>query len=255
MKLNRLNPQRGVSMVEFAIVFPVAVLFVLALIQLGFVFMAKATLNHATFMAARAGALNNANPDIIKAALARGLSPFYQDASIDSDVQRLALAYVNPDPFKDSASRDVYAPVPWKTQIDLLNPSADTFTDYGVHDPVKKVTYIPNDNLEWRRTDVTGKGTAIAASASKVDIRDANLLKLKVVYGYKLKVPVVGYVLRRVMCGGDTGVAAWGNTSPLEAIGPLTVCAKYYLSDPDGAVRIPIESFAIVEMQSRAERP
>ena len=244
-------------MVEFVIVFPVAVLFVLSLIQTGFLYMAKSTLNHATFMAARAGSQNNANPDVIKAALARGLSPFYQDSTITNDLQRLTLAYLNPNPGKDSAYKDVYTPMPWKTDITLLSPSADTFADYGVRDPVSRVTYIPNDNLETRRTDVTGAGTSIASSRSKVNIRDANLLKLKVVYGYKLKVPLVGYVLRRVMCSGDTGVAAWGNTSVFEAIerSQPTICARYYLSDPDGDVRVPIESYAIVEMQSRAEKP
>ena len=260
MNLNRgvmARGERGVSMVEFVIVFPVAVLFVMALIQIGFFYMAKSMLNHATFMAARAGAQNNANPDIIKAALARGLSPFYQDSSISNDLQRLTLAYANPDIGKDSAYKDVYSPVPWKTDITLLSPSAETFADYGVRDPVRRVTYIPNDNLETRRADVTGAGTSIAGSQSKVNIRDANLLKLKVVYGYKLKVPLMAYVMRRVMCSGQTGVAAWGDTSLLEAIERTqpVICARYYLSDPDGEVRIPIESYAIVEMQTRAERP
>ncbi|HJV70286.1 TadE family protein [Ideonella sp.] len=257
MRPSAIGAQRGVSLIEFVIVFPLAALFVLALIQVGFLFMAKSTLNHATFMAARAGSLNNADPGIIRTALARGLSPFYQDASIGNDLQRMTLAYINADPLKDSAYRDVYLPVPWKTQIDMLNPSADTFADYGVRDPVKRVTYIPNDNIEWRRTDVTGSGTAIAASRSKVNIRDANLLKLRVVYGYKLKVPLVGYVLKRLMCSGDTGVTEWGNTSMVDALerSHPTVCAKYYMSDPNGDVRVPIESFAIVEMQSRAEKP
>jgi hypothetical protein len=244
-------------MVEFAIVFPVAVLFVLSLIQIGFFYMAKLTLNHATFMAARVGALNHADPNVIKAALARGLSPFYQDSSISGNLQRLTLAYLNPDPRQDSAYRDVYLPVPWQTQITMLNPSDDTFADYGVPDAPHRVRFIPNDNLQWRRMDVTGSGQPIASSRSKQTLADANLLKLKVVYAYKLKVPLVGYVLKRLMCGGDTGVSAWGDTSTLDALerGSPQTCLRYYESDPSGAVRIPIESFAIVEMQSRAERP
>ena len=253
MNRKNLRRQYGASMVEFVIVFPVAALFVLTLIQVGFIYMAKSTLNNATFMAARAGALNNANPDVIKEALIRGLIPFYQDSTDTNDFTRLGKAYL-------LAKGDVdFSIVPWQTKIELLSPSNDTFADYGVRDPVKRVTYIPNDNLQFRRQDVTGAGTSIAGSRSKVNIRDANLLKLKVVYGYQLKVPLVGYVMKSVMCGsGDTGVAAWGNTNLLEAIerGNMSICAKYYYGGGvTDAVRIPIESYAIVEMQSRAEKP
>lgn len=252
MNRKPLRRQSGASMVEFVIVFPVAALFVLTLIQVGFIYMAKSTLNNATFMAARAGAMNNANPGTIREALTRGLIPFYQDSTNTNDFSRLGAAYLK-------AQADVNLPLPWKTDITLLSPSNDTFADYGVRDPVKRVTYIPNDNLQFRRQDVTGAGTSIAGSRSKVNIRDANLLKLKVTYGYELKVPLVGYVMKSVMCGsGDTGVAAWGNTNVLEAIerGNMTMCAKYYYGGGiTDAVRIPIESYAIVEMQSRAEQP
>ncbi|MEK8031080.1 TadE family protein [Ideonella sp. DXS29W] len=255
--MNRKNfrRQRGVSMVEFVIVFPVAALFVLTLIQVGFIYMAKSTLNNATFMAARAGALNNANMTVITDALKRGLIPFYQDSSITNDVQRMTLAYMNPNPLRNSVLTDAFGPKPWRTQVTLLSPSSDTFADYGVRDNVKRVTYIPNDNLQYRRQDITGAGTSIAGSRSKVNIRDANLLKLKVVYGYELKVPLVGYVLRSVMCGsGGTGAAAWGDTNIIESIehGSISYCKYMPTND---SVHIPIESYAIVEMQSRAERP
>ena len=69
---------RGASMIEFAIVFPIAALFVLGLIQLGFMYMARLTLNHATFIAAREGSIHNANSAVIREALIRGLSAFYQ---------------------------------------------------------------------------------------------------------------------------------------------------------------------------------
>ena len=58
-------------------------------------------------------------------------------------------------------------------------------------------------------------------------------------------------VLRRMMCGGTIGVEAWGNVSFSEAIAPASSdCIFYYRQG-----RIPIESFAIVEMQTRAEKP
>jgi len=46
-------------------------------------------------------------------------------------------------------------PLPWGgAEMTLLNPSDEAFKDFGVKDPVTKVTYIPNDNLEWRRTGI-----------------------------------------------------------------------------------------------------
>jgi hypothetical protein len=234
MKVGSSTRQRGVSLVEFVIVFPVAVLFVLSLIQAGFMFMAKLTLNHATFMAARAGSLNNARTDVIRNTLIRGLSPFYQDSSIGDDVPRLARAW---------AEAQVDARQPWNLDVAMLNPSPQAFTDFGVRDPRSGVTYIPNDNIEWRATGVRAN--------SRMNIQDANLLKLRVVYAYELKVPLVRNVLRWTMCGGNSGVSGWGNVGFLEAIAPTsTQCLQYYARG-----RVPIESFAIVEMQSRAERP
>jgi TadE-like protein len=227
---------RGISMVEFAIVFPFATLFVLTLIQLGMVFMAKMTLNNATFMAARIGSLHNAKEDSIREAMIRGLSPFYQDSTETNDTKRLAKAYLASKLANDKLN-------PFKADIEVLSPSADTFTDFGINDPKAKVTYIPNDNLEWRTLKV--------GTQSRQNIRDANLLKLRVRYGYELKVPLIAGVLSRVMCGGTIGPEAYGNVKPWNAVffPASEECIKYYARD-----RIPLESFAIVEMQSRAEK-
>lgn len=226
---------RGVSLLEFVIVFPLAALFVLGLIQTGFVYMAKLTLNHATFMAARAGSLHNANQSVIKEALVRGLTPFYQDSTDTNTATRLGKAYIE-------AKADAIAFL----QVDKpLSPSADAFSDFGVKDPTTKVVYIPNDHLEWRDLSV--------GATSKVNIRDANLLKIRVVYGYHLKIPLIAGVLKRVMCSGSIGVQAWGNVSLLESVYGLKkpdLCLRYYLLD-----RMPIESTAIVEMQSPAFQP
>lgn len=228
--------QRGVSLIEFTIVFPLAVLFVMALVQLGFLYMARSTLNHATFMAARQGSLHNADSGVIKEALVRGLLPFYQDNTIAADLERLTKARLRYT--LDAATH------PWLLKIDRLSPSAETFQDFGVKDPVTKVTYIPNDNLEWRNDAVIGP-------RSKQNIRDANLLKLHVVYAYEPKVPLIAGVIKRVMCGGSDGVEAWGDVSVVQAVDPFgDNCTRYYRFG-----RIPIESWAIVEMQTRAEQP
>lgn len=222
-------------MVEFAIVFPVAMLFVMALLQTGFAYMAKLHLNHITFLAARTGAVHNADSSAIRTALLRGLSPFYQNSFETNDNARLAAAWAK------AKLADID---PTRMDVTMLNPSAESFKDFGVKDPKTGRTYIPNDNLEWR--------TNAVGASSRQNLRDANLLKLRVVYGYELKVPLMAGVLRRVMCGGSTGVEAWGDVSLFSAVySPASApCLKYYLLG-----RIPIESTAIVEMQSRAEKP
>lgn len=225
---------RGATLVEFVVVFPFAVLFMLGLIQAGFIYMAKATLNHATFMAARVGAVHNASRSAMAEALARGLSLFYQDGSHSNDHTRLALALA-----KAQLDSRIFS------ELTVLSPSAEAFADFGVRDPVKKLTYIPNDNLEFRSQAVQPR--------SQMNLRDANLLKIKVVYGYEMKVPLIAGVIPRVMCGGDIGVGAWGQVGITESYFGLShpvLCARYF-----NRGRLPIESFALVEMQSPAYPP
>lgn len=238
MRSNKSHARhRGATLVEFVIVFPLGVLFMLGLIQVGLMYMAKLQLNSATFMAARVGALNNADEGKIRDALKRGLIPFYQDVDDTNDFVRLFKANwaANGPTGKITLGKDLLT-------VSLLNPSQAAFDDFGIEDSDKGVIYIPNDNLEWR----SGKG-----SSSNLELRDANLLKIKAVYGYELKVPLMAGVLKRMMCGGKIGVEAWGNVDFADAIAPgSSDCFLYYQRG-----RVPIESFAIVEMQSRAEKP
>jgi hypothetical protein len=227
--MTRRHRQSGATMVEFVIVAPLAFLFVLALIQVGFLQMAKLTLNHATFMAARHGAVSKADYGEIRDSLAKGLIPFFQDATESSDITRMGKAW-------GYAKLDVYNPM--HVDLKILSPSPAAFKDFGVKDDKGKI-YIPNDNLEWR----SGFGPT-----SKMNIQDANLLKIKVVYGYELKVPLMKFMVSRIMCGGSGGVQAFGGDVPVwSALGSVSDCLTYYKFG-----RVPIVSYAIVEMQSPA---
>lgn len=226
--------QAGATLMEFAVVFPLAALFVLCVIQAGFLYMAKSTLNHATFLAARAGALHNARQGAMESELKRAMIPFFQNSTDANDASRIGQAYV---------LSQIDQALPWGAKLTRLSPTSAAFKDFGVTDPVKKVKYIPNDNLEWR-------GLGIGAN-SRMHIRDANLLKVKVVYGYQLKVPLMAGLVSRLMCGGSIGVSAWGDVKKIDSVYGLTDVQKCLIYYQQG--RIPIESFAIVEMQSRAE--
>lgn len=228
-----VSRQRGATLMEFVIVFPIAAMLVLGLIQAGFIYMAKLTLNHATFMAARVGATHNADVGTMRTALVRGLIPFHQNNFEANDSQRLLAAW-------GRAQAENLNPLTRPT-LDRLNPSPQSFSDFGVKDPKVKATYIPNDNLEWR-SNALGK-------TSQQNLRDANILKIRVVYGYELKVPLMAGIIRRVMCSGSSGVKAWGDVSMLQSVyTPANMnCIRYYSQG-----RLPIESTAIVEMQSPA---
>jgi len=225
-----MSRQRGASLTEFVIVAPVAILLTFGILQAGMLYMAKLTLNNATFMAARTGAVKNARLGEIKDSLAKGLVPFYQDATNGNDLARIGAAYAR-------AKIDVISPF---TEIERISPSDKAFAVYGITD--KGVTYIPNDNLEFR--------TATPMNGAAMSIRDANVLRIKVTYGYELKVPLMAAVIKRLMCPGFSGsdIQAWDRVSLLPW-GNTEDCLRYYMLD-----RLPIVSYATVQMQSRPER-
>jgi hypothetical protein len=216
--------QAGVTMVEFAIVSPLAVLFVFAIIQLGLTFTAKEVLEEAAFMAAREGSVQNARNDLMGNALTKALIPFYQDTTDKNAVTRLGAAWL-------AANGDVAF-----MKIERLNPSDEAFEDFGLPD-ADHSSIIPNDNLDFRPHTVKGP-------TSGLSIQDANALKIKVTYGYKIKVPLMESVIKSIMCGFDTGINAFGRGGPAPAGND---CTDFYNQG-----RIPIVAYATVQMQTPA---
>lgn len=222
---------RGVTVTEFAIISPLALLLVMGLVQVGFMLVAKQVVNEAAFIAARAGAMNNGSETSMKIAAGKALIPFYQDATNASDNGRITAAVGN-------ATVDLAQP--WNLKIDRLNPTPAAFDDFGLSDGKGK-TYIPNDSLEYRRY--------IAGAKSGLSIQDANALKVRVTYAYELKVPLMKAVFKSVMCGLGTGVDGFGNDSVFNKLASVEDCARYYVRG-----RVPIVAYATVQMQSPAYR-
>ncbi|MEW7996631.1 MAG: DUF6531 domain-containing protein, partial [Candidatus Thiodiazotropha endolucinida] len=112
------------------------------------------------------------------------------------------------------------------TEIEIINPTIEAFDEFGreIVDPRTGDVHfgIPNSHLRWRERDVGRSG---------VNIQDANLLKVKVTYGYQLKVPLMDRVIPAVM----------------RLVDPAHI--HYY-----NARRLPITSVATVRMQSDAWR-
>jgi len=224
-------------MVEFAIVSPFALLFVLGIIQLGLMYTAKQIVNEGAFLAARAGAVQNAQLEKMTDTMVRALLPFYQDTSNSDDLTRLTAALAG-------ATTDTTC-VPLAQcflKVDVINPTAAAFEDFGITSAASGGhTYIPNDNLEFRSHTVTG-------ASSGLSIQDANALRIKVTYGYELKVPLMKAVFNAVMCGVSTGIDAFGTTPAPGA--DSNDCTDFYSKG-----RVPLVSYATVQMQTPAWKP
>jgi Flp pilus assembly protein TadG len=219
--------QTGATLVEFVIISPIALLVVMALIQLGLLFSAKQLLNEATFIAARAGSVENAQTEAMTDALVKAMIPFYQDTTITDSTTRVQTAFT-------LASSDLA--VPGNLNLTVLNPTAAVFDDFGLPD-ASNHTYIPNDSLQYRSYTVHGKSTGLS-------IQDANVLKIRVTYAYQLKVPLMVYVFRSLcLIADDTGVNAFGRGGGLVS----SDCAQYYENG-----RAPLVAYATVQMQTPA---
>ncbi|HKT73545.1 MAG TPA: TadE family protein [Steroidobacteraceae bacterium] len=234
----RSRLQKGATMVEFALVMPVAILLVLGIIQMGLMYSAKEMLNEATFQGARAGSLHHADVDSIKKAMARAMVPFYQDNTTSDDLERVAVATIKA--LADFQCDDPTKPCSLK--IEILNPTPEVFADFGVtSNQSQGHTYIPNDNLEIRPHDVKGP-------TSGVSIQDANTLKIRVTYGYPLAVPLMRQMFGAIMCGAKSGIDAFG----VQSLTPATSddCRDFYSQG-----RVPLVAYATVQMQTPAWKP
>lgn len=185
-RARRFRGQRGSAMIEFTIVGPVLTLLGTAILQYSLMFNAKNLVNHASFMAARAGSMGNADLDRIQAAYARALIPLYGGGT---DSAELAAAYAK-------AKADLAD----NAKIELLNPTKESFDDWN--DPDLEAKYgrraIPNGGLAY-------KNAGDIKDDSGQNIHDANLIKLKITHGYELKVPLAGTMMQFMMKWTDSG--------------------------------------------------
>jgi len=173
-------------------------------------------------------------------ALVKGLVPFYQnstnylDTSAATEFERLAMAWGKA---QFEAPPICIPSVSCYIQVDVLNPGKEAFDDFGVVSRASDGhTYIPNDNLEYRPHEKIG-------ASSGLSIQDANALRVRVTYGYQIKVPLMQTVIEAVMCGVNSGIDAFGNgKSPVS-----NDCVNFYSHG-----RVPIVAYATVQMQTPA---
>jgi antitoxin component HigA of HigAB toxin-antitoxin module len=167
--------QTGATFAEFVTVTPVILFLGLGSVQAGLIYHGKSTLNYATFEAARAGAVSHAQIDTMMQELGFRLAPLVGgDGSASRARDAIAISMEQ-------------TKVPLSTDIEILNPSAQAFDDWGQLSHDVGVRVIPNSHLRHRNTEREQVGTH-----SGLNLHDANLLKIKVTHGFRMKIPFVG---------------------------------------------------------------
>ncbi len=189
----RVRPaQQGQTMTEYLIILPLLLLLVLGVIQFALIYQAKTSLNYATFMGARQGAMVNARKSAIQHGLASAMAPYFMRTLSAPSLEDLAKARV-------IAAIEVFNTS--TTQVDILSPTPAAFKGFSEQSGEAS---IPNDNLMYRDSAPVFDG---------MSIQDANLLKIRVTYCLKLVVPLVVPLVDRVIYSLSRGVAGVKNLS------------------------------------------
>ena len=205
----RKKRQFGAAMAEFLVATPALLLLGLGGFQGVMAYNAKTVLDYATFEAARTGAVTHAQTGPMRETLGLRLAPvFGGDGSAKDAIAAITRASLDTQDTR-------------YTKIQILNPTQQAFDDFGGPSPIPGVQEIQNSHLKYLPTT--------PGATSQVSIQDANLLKIKVTYGYRLTVPLISNVVTALL----------EKTDPKHAV--------YYAAN-----RIPIQAVATVRMQSEA---
>ena len=202
--------ERGASMTEFIIVAPVLLLIGLALLQYALLFFTKNQVNHAAFMAVRAGSMHNATAESISTAYLRHLAPLYGGGGNLEEVAASAAR----------AAVDMQG----NYRLELINPAKASFDDFS--EPALKeknntnARVLPNSSLALRNPSL------IKANSAQ-NIFDANLLKVRITHGYRPGVPLVAKVFSSGLKAADDGQD--GFVSALLAKGRVPVVTEITL--------------------------
>jgi len=155
------------------------------------IFQAKHTLNQATFSAARAGALNDARLRPMTAKLASSMADRYTyDASPAGVIEAQARARLYGEAIQAAGGG-----------VRIVSPTLDIFQALNTRqylkiegdDERRYQEVIPNDNLRWR-----ARRTA-SVSDGDINLQDANLLKIRSVWCYRLIVPALDRVIYSIV--------------------------------------------------------
>jgi hypothetical protein len=232
--------QSGATMTEFIIAMPIFILLIFVIAELALMYQAKSVLDMAALAAARAGAINNANISSMESAAATALTPLYTHGTgLDDAIVGGATSHIDtrmPAMYGDSWNdwTGYGIGIGQVLKIEILSPTREIANGLSVSRNGAKI--IPNDNLMYRRTDVISSG---------VNIQDANLLKIRVTYLYKPKMPLTQYFFAPFVDANLTRTLFTDQFPHGFKTTPDTI-------DPENPLyaRVPLVAYATVRMQS-----
>jgi hypothetical protein len=240
--MNSRTLQRGQATIEYIYVLPILLLLLLASLQFIFIYEAKQTLNYATFVGTRAGALNSGSMASITDGLAAGLAPLFAHkvgSATDLDAVKLG---------RRTARTELANPK--LAKIEIVSPTATALGGFGGE--------IPNDNLMYRDPTVLKGG---------MNVQDANLLKVRVTYCVRLVVPIVKNMIFSFAVAPPSSAAAIDSTYSGGSISaadllktPSSGTTSSLCYDNDSSTnpvfyRIPVTAEAVVRMQTPFKDP
>ena len=227
----------GQSLTEFIIISPLFFIIIMGIFEFTYVYRAKTTLNTATFEAARAGALNNADIDYMEDGLIKGLLPL--NMSGDTGTIGMTKSYA-----KTLLNHTIINKL--KKTVTIISPTKVIFSKFKVkrrtslvNDNVDKERWIiPNDSLLLRsaKTETIGTGS----NKQELNIQDANILKIKTFWCYELKVPILRTLLVDALSNSFTGLS-----SPEQR-----ACNFAAQLIPNSKPRLALTSYSVIRMQS-----
>ncbi|MFQ3243403.1 MAG: hypothetical protein ACJAYF_001651 [Arenicella sp.] len=246
-KYMKKSRQDGATLVELIYVIPLFFLLMFSIFEVAYLYRSKATLNVATFDAARSGSLNNASPSAMKSALANGMMPLFVGG--DKSAGGIASAYVKSHVFGTALSAISGVPGVRLDSVVTISPNRAMYNKFkkpvSILDESTQrfrfVDAIPNDNLQFRSTRT--ERIRVGGDNVDVNLQDANLLKIKTLWCHKMKVPGFRDMIYRTVLGGVFGI------SPEQRYCNALRAGAGQISGSDD-VYIAITAHSVIRMQS-----
>lgn len=179
------NSQKGASLAEFIVVTPMVILLGMLGVQYTLMYNAKSNLTYAGYEAARAGAIHHADPQKIQEGLLKGLLPYL--SANGNGVLKSNNAVSNTLDNAAILTKAKLTEAPFM-KVEIISPNKQAFDDFNnpTLQQMLKTTHkvIPNKQTDFENLqDKVG-------SSSGLTIAEANVLKLRVTYGYKPEIPL-----------------------------------------------------------------
>ena len=178
-----LQKQKGASVTEILVVTPLVILLGMIGIQYALMYNARTNITYASYEAARAGAINHADPQAIEDGLLKGLLPLLSTnlksfkADTTNPLTATAQGELALEKLKFDEARFM--------KIEIISPNEAAFNACN-NVQLQKILNTTNKVIPNKHNDIQN----YKCSDPNISISQANVLKLRITYGYKPKIPL-----------------------------------------------------------------